>query len=461
MKYCILSILAILFLTCSKQASSQQQSRPPTDGPPNIILIITDDMGIGSMGAYGNDQFHTPHLDYWANNGLKFEQFYVTSPVCSPSRASIFTGQPGSVNGITKVMKPGQSLRTQQLATGIPLFSEKIQQQSYRTALIGKWHLGYNAVNHPENRGFDVFTGFINGHIDYISHESSDGKWPLVNVSANGRRNSKKHLTQLLTDEALQFLQSDHTTPYCLVLSYANPHRPVILPDENAAFPGEADPKLDTPQRYKKLIELLDQEIGRIQQALVQSGDNTIVIFLSDHGAPAAFAGNGPYNGGKGTLYEGGIRVPALVYWPQKTDAKVIQDVVHSLDLYPTILHLAGVAVDSTTTSGRILIDHNGDYCTSSEKTYIWSFGKVKAIRQKKWKAIFIPIEQGESVKRYVSLPPESNLSKLARQFDNHVPLLFNLKLDPFERHNLSTSEQEVTHNLWTIIKTDSLGVKL
>lgn len=447
--------LLLLLFACD-ESGAKKLIRPPDDAPPNVILIIADDLGYGSIGAFGNKKFHTPHLDYLANNGLKFDQFYVSSPVCSPSRASILTGQPGTINGVNSVLKP--SAGTGQLSKDVKLISEQLQEQDYETALFGKWHLGYDEANHPLNRGFDHFKGFISGHVDYISHVSSDGHWPLMNDFKQWR-NTGQHLTTLLTEEAISFLEDDRRAPYFIVLSYANPHRPIILPGETAAFPGKANRSLDTPERYQQLVELLDMQIGEITAKLSQLNDNTIVIFLSDHGSPEAYQGNNPLKGGKGMLYEGGIKVPAFVYWKQQIQAQKTSDFVHTLDLYPSILHLA--EIEEVRGPGRPLIDQSGQYLSPENQTCIWSFGGVKAIRKNNWKAIFIPSEQRKSANRYLSSPLSNELLNLVEQFDMSIPLLFELHDDPFENNNISISHPGILDTLWTAIKTDSIGLKL
>ncbi|PTM08504.1 MAG: hypothetical protein DA408_20465 [Bacteroidetes bacterium] len=432
---------------------------PDQDDRPNIVLIVTDDLGIGSLSCY-NSQFGipTPNIDRLAQQGWQYDQFYVTSSVCSPSRVSILTGKSPQVAGVEKVLKPGRQEEQNGMAPASATIATKLQEAGYHTALIGKWHLGYQPEEQPTQQGFQTFAGFINGHIDYISHQDPNGDFELMKEGKVWRTPPKKHLTEVLTDEAIAWVKQKSNAPYFLMLSYANPHVPILLPGEEALFPGKGDPRVDTPKRYQQLVSLLDQEVGKLVAAIEAQHDNTLVVFISDHGCPQRLAGNGPYLGGKGTLLEGGIKVPAILYWPGVLSPQRIPTFATSLDLFPTLLATAGMsAPQDGTQTGHSLLD---SVDSTNNIPYYWNVNGMQAVRAGNWKALFCATDQANPriIRRYLESTPAVPLKnwKSPDGKSYHV-WLFDLGEDPTEKANLATTQPEKITEMWAdLVKTQN-----
>lgn len=414
---------------------------------PNILLIIADDLGKEALSSYNPDAQPTPNLDQWANEGWQFNNFYVTSPVCSPSRASMLTGYPMNVNGVDRVLNPNRP--GAELADSLNTIADHLRATGYQTNLVGKWHLGYASENHPLERGFDHFSGFLTGHIDYLSHVDSGGEFGLMKGHEQWLPEDSTHLTELLTDEALAIMtDSLREQPYCLVLSYATPHRPFLLPGEDPIFPGRADRTKDTPERYQAMVALLDQQIGRIQQMIAQRNDNTLVIFLSDNGEWVNMNA-GKSNTGKGTLFEGGVNIPAVIYWPGQLSPQQIDGLYTSLDLLPTVLQ-AVMAKNPLITSphGKSILSHQEN---NGHQTVSLNHRDVKMLRTGALKALFIPNNNSRVSQRHLA---KHNLqaSDMGNQLiDGHIPLLYRLDEDPHEMRNLASSEPALVDSLWQL----------
>lgn len=441
--------LGILF---GCQPTNNPSPERAKDARPSILFIVADDLGKEILSTYNPSAAPTPHLDFWANHGRKFNNFYVTSPVCSPSRASLLTGCPSEMNDVDKILKPSLAGEQAELADGLPTIASLLQSNGYTTALIGKWHLGYRPENHPLQRGFDFFKGFLAGHIDYISHVDSQGDFGLMDGEAAWTPDNKVHLTRLLTDETIKFIQQpDRKAPYFLMLSYANPHRPYLLPGEEAVFPGKADRNKDQPDRYAAMVQLLDREIGRIQDVLEQRGENTLVIFISDNGAELSTQMPDEHFKGKSTLFEGGINVPAILYWPGQISARQSDEFFSGLDLYPTLAAIAHAPVD---TSSKYYLRYKNFALIDSvagHNSLSWSYHGLKAVRKGDWKAIFIPDDGSRISLRHFKHTSFAKHEELLAAFDGHFPLLFNLANDPTESNDLALQEQEILRELWEI----------
>jgi arylsulfatase A-like enzyme len=453
--------LLILFLLtswgCGEDKHPEQAAIKRTDSlfnsyQPNIILIVSDDLGYGSLGAYGGTQYETPQLDYWAENGMQFTNFYVSNPVCSPSRASILSGRTPSDAGVQKVLRPAAGSAVKGMDTSFPTFAGLIRAQGYTTALIGKWHLGYRKEEHPLNRGFDYFKGFLGGAINYLTHEYTIGGHAFSEGFGLWKPQAGEHATKIFTDEAISFIEQKREQPYLLMLSYANPHRPFILPGENNIQTNKPNKRLNTPKRYKQMVSLLDRQLGRIHASITKRQQNTIIIFISDHGSNSTLGGNKPLKGGKGDLFEGGIKVPAIVYWPGRINSQKISDVTTVYDLYPTLLQLAGVAMsDTLTTDGTAFLDSNGVYQAPPLLSHYWQYNTVKVVRNEKWKALFIPAKYQPVLDKYLNENEQSQLYPLSELYNGYIPLLYNLIDDPNEEYNLSWSKQEEVSKLWKL----------
>lgn len=433
----LLPVLLCCLTGCRGERPATNQET--ADNLPNIVLVVADDLGYGSLGVYGSEAIHTPNLDKVAAKGCRFEAFYVSSPVCSPSRASILSGmQPWEVN-VPKVLMQHRKGQQEGISTSIPLMPALLKQQNYQSCLIGKWHLGYEAATSPLALGFDEFTGFIGGRIDYNTYRGPDG---IAGLLKNGQavEEGGVHLTQKLTTEAVEFVTAyDLPNPYFLMLAYANPHEPYILPEGHPV-----NEQSDPAAKYQQMVALLDEQIGALLNVIWEKDPNTLFVFLSDHGAPSGVSGNGLLGGGKGLLLEGGLRVPAIMYWPGKIEGGLNINEPHTVfDLYQTLLSAASCTPHAAS-GGAPVFDFDASTMstkfvkTEDTRLLYWDFVGTKAIRQGKYKAVFVPPKTNflrASHYRDQAAPkvPEA----VMHQFQGYYPLLFDLEADPAESRNL------------------------
>lgn len=299
-------------------------------GPTNVLVLVADDLGWNGV-SYHNPKMTTPALAKLAKEGVQLERFY-GYPVCSPARSALLTGMMPRRFGVVDVVGPGQ----QGIPKGTATLASTLQKAGYATSLIGKWHLGTNPG--PLGHGFDHFYGFTGAELDYFKHVDQRGKpdwWrdgkPIEEAG---------YTTTLFADEAIkQLKQRDPRKPFFLEVAFNAPHATLAAPPELLA-------KHPVDGLYGAVIDGLDQGIGRILTALDEQGlrENTLVIFCSDNGASRRMSSNAPLNSGKDTVFEGGIRVPAIVRWPGKVPAGAqSQQPIAMHDLFPSILAALGL----------------------------------------------------------------------------------------------------------------------
>ena len=317
---------------------------------PNIVLILADDMGYGDLGCNGSALLKTPHLDQLAASGVFCRQAYVTSSVCSPSRAGLITGRdPRRFGHEGNLNEDSELYPTRPDLLGLPThehtLGDHLKAAGYRTGLIGKWHLGEGASFHPNQRGFDYFCGILRGSHSYFPTAGNN------QLERNGQKLtefSSPYLTDFFTDEAIRWMAGGDPAraqePFFLFLSYNAPHGPLeATPDDLELFSHIKDKKRRT---YAAMMFALDRGVGRVLDWLKQGNRaaDTLVVFLSDNGGPSnGGSWNGVLAGAKGTLLEGGVRVPMIWSWPGRIPAGGHYDTpVSSLDLLPTFLATAG-----------------------------------------------------------------------------------------------------------------------
>ena len=311
---------------------------------PNVIVILADDMGYADVGVNGCKDIPTPHIDSLAKNGLRCTNGYVSHPYCSPTRAGLLTGRYQQRFG--HEFNPGPPTdRTPGI--GLPLtettLADRLKAAGYKTGLVGKWHLGHtDDAFHPLNRGFDEFFGFLGGSHSYL--RSGTGHTAIYRGKQEVQE--KEYLTDAFAREGVAFIEKHKAEPFFLYWAFNAVHGPMEAAEKyRARFPAIQEPKRRT---YAAMLAALDDGIGRGLARLKEAGieDDTLIFFLSDNGGPEAVnaSDNGPFNGVKGTAYEGGIRVPFLVQWKGKLPAgKVYDQPVIGLDISPTALAAAGV----------------------------------------------------------------------------------------------------------------------
>lgn len=323
-------------------------------GKPNILLIFVDDLGYNDVSYNGAEHINTPNIDRLADTGVTFAQGYVNHPFCGPSRAGLMTGRYPSRFGMEWNLAYAPFDTEHGLPVDETVFAATLQQTGYRTGLVGKWQLGAAYPFHPLNRGFDEFFGFLGGSHDYFEMDLTqkdefNEKLPLH--EGTGFAAFEGYLTDALTDRAIDFITAARREPFFLYLAYNAPHTPLQAPRSSLLkFRSVRD---RNRRAYLAMVDALDQNIGRVLDALRDSGqrDNTLVFFLSDNGGVAGdgqtWADNRPLRGGKESFYEGGIRVPFLASWPARwPQGAIYAEPVISLDIAATALAVAGAAAN-------------------------------------------------------------------------------------------------------------------
>ncbi len=355
--------------------TSHLAAAPDRADKPNVVLIVSDDMGWGDVGFHGVDTIMTPNIDSIAANGVHYSQGYVTASVCGPSRSGMLTGvyQQRFGSGENPSVKgfPGnqpEHLINAGVTPDQSLVSEILKPHGYKTGIIGKWHLGVNEPVRPQARGFDYFFGFLNGAHDFTQWTDSyerPSTWPLWRNEEALPARKDVYLTDLFSDEAVGFIERNSEDPFFLYLAYNSVHAPWQVPDEYL----ERTKSLDVPydrQFFAAMTLAMDDGIGRVLEALKKQGvhDNTMVIFIADNGTPAGqgigknktkkdpsrerggmvMSNAGPFRGYKGDTYEGGIRVPFTMQFPGKIKAGSRYNYpMSSLNIVPTIASFVGI----------------------------------------------------------------------------------------------------------------------
>jgi arylsulfatase A-like enzyme len=355
---------------------------------PNIILINCDDLGYGDLGCYGAKDIRTPRLDRMAAEGTRFTDFSVTSALCTPSRAALMTGKyPGRVGLATGVLRPDA---TNGLAGSEVTLAEAMKPAGYVTGCIGKWHLGFVKGMRPMDQGFDSYYGVLH-NLDHweTKHFEKEGGMPVLRGDVVEKRPAvPAEMTGLYTAEALKFIEANRARPFFLYLGHAMPHLPF---DASPKFKGKSQRGL-----YGDVVEELDDSTGQILDKLRALGlaDRTLVIFTSDNGPERNTPGSAaPLRGTKHTVYEGGLRVPCIAWWPGHVLAgRVCDEFVSTLDLLPTFARLAGMESKVRKLDGfdisPVLLGEKGARSPRTTLCSLYGYGKnrFESMREGHWK---------------------------------------------------------------------------
>ena len=368
---------------------------------PNIILIVADDLGYGDVGCYGNTFSATPYIDALADGGMKFTDFHSNGPVCSPTRAALLTGRYQQRAGIESALgEDEQGLSSSELTV-----STCLQNAGYATGMFGKWHLGMSLEEGPNRHGFQQFIGHRHGALDYRSHVT---KYGAVDWWQNEELcNEEGYCTELVTDHAVRFIEEQQRSPFFLFVSHSAIHFPWMAPEDPAhRRPGVRYEDLSrlgphAPEEVgrvvRKMIESLDDSVGRIMGTVRNLGleQETFVFFTSDNGGIRKYAGgfneissNGPFRDGKGSVYEGGHRVPAIAYWPGTiAPGTTTDETAITMDLFPTYLSLAGEDLpEDLILDGMDLRSTMLEEMPLPERSLFWRLRRKKAVRKGEWK---------------------------------------------------------------------------
>jgi arylsulfatase A len=422
--------LLFLYFFCANFFQIKAQSQP------NFIIILADDLGYGDLSCYGHPTIKTPNIDKMASEGIKFTQFYVGANVCTPSRSALLTGKLPIRNG----MIGGLGVFFPNSAGGLPTtettVAKALKTKNYQTALVGKWHLGSLPQFMPNNHGFDEYFGIPYSNDMENIHQKLVPYPPLPlfrNQQVIEQNPDQSKLTERFTQESIQFIEKNKKKPFLLYYASCFPHVPLFA---SPNFKGKSQRGL-----YGDVIEELDWSVGKIFKTLKKNGldKNTFVIFMSDNGPWLTQKENGGSAGllyeGKASAYEGGMRVPAIIRYPALIKAnQTSATIVTSMDLYPTILNLAGInPLNTNDLDGFSMTEFlKGKQESVRELVYYYTNEKLYAIRKGAWKAHF------------TTQPSYS--SELPTKHD--PPLLYNLNKDPSEKYEVGKNNPEIVADL-------------
>lgn len=444
--------------------------------PPNIIFIYADDLGVGELGAYGQQKIKTPHLDRLAKEGVKFNNFYTSTPVCAPARCMLMTGRHGGhsyirgnyeLGGFADSLEGGQM----PLPEGTMTVARMLQQAGYKTGAIGKWGLGMHySTGNPNAQGFDYFYGYLDqkqSHNFYPSHLWENGRWdslnnPFIYVHEKSTDfeayKGKEYAIDAMTGKAQQFIQQHSKKPFFLYLPYTLPHVSLQAPDaavkqyigqfDEKPYYGEQGyaPSKYPLSTYAAMITYLDTQVGIIMEQIKQLGldDNTIIMFSSDNGATFNGGVNAKFfnsvsglRGLKMDVYEGGIREPFIARWPGKIPAGITSDVVSvQYDMMATFAAIAGIKAPAND-GISILPAMKGNEKAQQPRKYIYfeypEKGGQLAIRMGKWKGVKTGVK-----------------ADLKKGWE-----LYDLSADPKEENNIAAQHPALLKDFDAIVKKE------
>ena len=403
---------------------------------PNILVIFSDDQGMNDVSCYGSE-IPTPNIDRIAKEGIRFDSWYVASSICTPSRFGLLTGQYPSRSQdqlLGALMFLGEEDRHRGLQVGEKTIASVLSAAGYRTALIGKWHLGHGDKRFlPTQHGFQTFVGHTGGCIDYFTMRYGVQQDWYRNEE---HENTVGYATDVITNEANRFLQQQSDKkPFFLLLNYNAPHfgkgwdgqnQKVVNIMQPAAADMRPNAKIVDPIRaqFAAMVKSLDDGIGSVLKTLEteELADNTLVIFMTDNGGDPKYGGsNAPYRGNKATLYEGGIRVPCVMRWPGHIGpGQTTDEFAGAIDLFPTLCQLSGVDATNEQMDGRSLLPIFRGERQPVREMY-WEIGAHQRLGRKPWTAL----RKGEW--KIVTAPDSATA-------------LFNLANDPHEANDLAAT---------------------
>ena len=433
MKLISFFLALFLILSCSQEK------------PPNVIFILTDDQGYGDIGIYGAKDIETPHLDELARNGAYFTSYYATQPVCSASRASIMTGAYSDRIGIHNAYSPGSKVGLNPEEATI---AELLKASGYNTAAYGKWHLGDAPKFLPRNHGFDEFYGILYSNDMWPQHpqQGTVFNFPDIELYENETPirvlKDQTFLTQALTDKAISFIKRNKDNPFFLYLPHPQPHVPLFV----------SDSKRNTQKRglYGDVIHEIDSSVGQILETLKENEleQNTIIIFTSDNGPWLSYGGHsgssGIYREGKGTNWEGGHRVPAIVSFPKRIESNTRIDLpAMGIDWLPTLTDFTGSSLPEKKIDGESLVPLLTKMTSEAPHEnffFYYRTNELHAVRHKNWK-FYVP-HTYRSLNGKVGTNDGYPISYDMNEIE--TPVLFNLETDPEENRDVASENPEL-----------------
>jgi arylsulfatase A-like enzyme len=432
------------FINFFSQGCVQQKDVTADHQDPNILLLVADDAGWHDVG-YNDSEIMTPNIDNLAKTGIELDRFYVF-PTCSPTRAALLSGRNPSRYGI---LGPIAMRSKQILPAETVTLPALLQKQGYTTAITGKWHLGLRPENGPLQYGFDYTYGYLHGQIDQYTHKYKNGdrSWHRNDVFIE----EEGHATDLITREAVQLIKKmkGKNKPFFLYVPFSVPHYP--LQEEEKWIKPYQFIENKSRRLYAASMTHMDDAIGRLLQTLAeeQLRENTLVIFISDNGAQENWTPEFEYNGKhgpydrlgdnrplrdwKGSLYEGGIRVPAILNWPEKLFPGKVKQMISVTDIYPTIAYLAGIAADpSLKLDGFNAWPAIADGDSLAQRYLYWRTSEQSALIRGKWKLI---CSSGTA--------------------DSEDCELYNIESDPEEKNDIAKQHVDIASELQSLLEKE------
>lgn len=479
---CLLA-LSLLLISCSPGVEFSKVAIPDGNKPPNIVILFADDLGYGDLSSFGHPYIRTPELDELARLGQRWTDFYVASPVCSPSRAALLTGRlpvrSGLYGDLIRVYFPDEPGGFPESEVSI---AEALKARGYATGIFGKWHLGDREHAYPTQHGFDEWLGVpYSNDMNWVGEPSFDEmramaargeteerariysqrparyaqpraeyfNSPLISSSVTGdasieQPTDQSTLTKRYTEAAIDFIERNTDNPFLVYLPYTMPHTPLFRSSE---FEGRS-----LGGRYGDVVEEIDWSVGEIRRSLEQQGlaENTLIVFTSDNGPWLTMNEEGGRAGllrmGKGSTFEGGVRVPTVFYWPGKISPGIVSEIGSTLDLFATAMSLADVdnssGIDGVDLSSVLL---EGQASPRTEMPY-YRGGQLYAYRQGPWKLHFV-LEGA-----YGQPPVKTELDK---------PVLYNLHKDPSERFDVADANPQVVAQVMAAVLRHQQGLEI
>ncbi len=421
----IATSLVLTFSSCQKKTDHRS---------PNIIFILTDDMGYGDLGSYGHPLIKTPNLDKMASEGVRFTSYYAPSSVCTPSRAATLTGRYALRNAPFNF---GPS-SDKGLPTNEVTIANVLKTAGYKTAAIGKWHLGHLPKYMPNARGFDYFYGLPYSNdmmlpwCPWLKDSNKLNMYRNEKVIREVGKNQENLITEY-TKETIQFIKSNKSNPFFIYLAHSMPHLPVSAPKalQNKSLGG----------KYGDVIEALDQSVAQVLKTLKDEGldKHTLVVFTSDNGpwhnlpermitdgvAPWHTGSKGLFKGAKGTTYEGGHRVPAIMYWPETiAPNQVNREIISAIDFFPTLSDIAGAQLpENVKIDGVSLYPFDNGVVSSKRHSFFYNHNDfVEGLRENQWK---LRVTEKDGVELYNLNEDQSEQYNLANKNVDMVNLLY------------------------------------
>ena len=457
----LLIIGSFIYFSCSNPAKNNAEKK---DRPPNIVLIFTDDQGYGDVGVFGAKGFKTPNLDRMAGEGIRLTSFYVSQPVCSASRVSLMTGCYANRVGFSGALGPKSKTGLHSEETTI---AELCKTKTYATAVFGKWHLGRQPQFLPTSHGFDEYYGIPYSNDMWYKHpDREEGFYPDLPllegetvIDPQVEPEDQQKFTKSFTERAVSFINRNKDRPFFLYLAHPMPHVPLYTASD---FEGVSE-----QGRYGDVISEIDWSVGQVLEALKSNGidKETLLIFTSDNGPWLAYGDHagttGPLRNGKGTTYEGGVRVPCIMRWPGKIPAAAVSDEpLMTIDILPTIAHLIGAELPARKIDGLniwpLLSGEEGAKSPHDVLYFYYRKNDLEALRSGRWKLVFphkVRTKREPQPEMHTYRNGETKVPGVeGYPFQEDYPMcdleLYDLETDISEQKNLAEERPEIVEKL-------------